>query len=85
MRFTIKLGVAALSLVIPQAASQAAPLYEGPWCGVYYGQRAGAPNCTFRTFAQCRSEMVAGNRGFCNINPSYSGPPPRYRKRVVRY
>jgi len=85
MRAIIKLSVAAIPVLFVSGVSQAAPLYEGPWCGVYSGRSAGAPNCTFRTFEECRMEMVAGNRGHCNINPTYSGPPPRARKRVVRH
>jgi hypothetical protein len=55
--------------------------YEGPWCaGTNRGGGTFVYNCSMRTLEQCVSEVIAGNRGFCNPNPNYRGPeagPPR--------
>jgi len=48
--------------------------YEGPWCAGTNRGRAFVYNCSMRTLEQCVSEVIAGNRGFCNPNPSYRGP-----------
>jgi hypothetical protein len=42
-------------------------------------------DCEYQTIEHCAPQVVAGNRGFCNLNPAWSPPPgaaPRfYRKR----
>ncbi|HUD88037.1 MAG TPA: hypothetical protein VMR17_16455 [Xanthobacteraceae bacterium] len=41
-------------------------------------------DCEYRTIEQCAPQVVAGNRGFCNLNPAWSPPgaaPRFYRKR----
>jgi hypothetical protein len=76
--------VAALAIAMP--ASRAGSYGEAPWCAV---QNLGAGDmvwdCEYQTIAQCAPQVVAGNRGFCNLNPAWSPPPgaePRfYRKR----
>ena len=60
---------------------------KAPWCAV---QNLGAGDvvwdCEFRSVEECAPHVIAGNRGFCNINPSfvpppYAAPPRHYRKR----
>jgi hypothetical protein len=36
---------------------------------------AGDVDCEFRSAAECAPHVIAGNRGFCNINPSFVPPP----------
>jgi hypothetical protein len=51
--------------------------YQGPWCaGTSRGSGSFVYNCSMRTFEQCVSEVIAGNRGFCGPNPYYRGPEP---------
>jgi len=51
--------------------------YQGPWCaGTNRGSGSFVYNCSMRTLEQCVSEVIAGNRGFCNPNPYYGGPEP---------
>ena len=51
--------------------------YQGPWCaGTNRGSGSFVYNCSMRTFEQCVSEVIAGNRGFCGPNPYYRGPEP---------
>jgi hypothetical protein len=37
-------------------------------------------DCIYPSIEACRPNVIAGNRGFCNLNPSYAGPPVEYRK-----
>jgi hypothetical protein len=76
--------VAALAIDMP--ASRAGSYGDAPWCAV---QNLGAGemvwDCEYQTMEQCAPQVLAGNRGFCNLNPAWSPPPgaaPRfYRKR----
>ncbi|MGB7780289.1 MAG: hypothetical protein WCF86_02030, partial [Pseudolabrys sp.] len=36
-------------------------------------------DCRYHTFAECQPNVLAGNRGFCNPNPSYVANPPELR------
>ena len=59
----------------------------GPWCAVTnIGTGNMNWNCQFWSYQHCASKVVAGNRGFCNQNPSFVAPPVdrRYR-RTYRY
>src|SRR5262245_18476322 len=60
---------------------------QAPWCAVI---NLGTGNvywdCRYRSIEQCRPNVLAGNRGFCNPNPYfaaayYPGERRRYRKR----
>ena len=67
------------------AGSQPAQAYyDAPWCAVYSVAPGGAvERCEYRTFESCRTEIIAGNRGFCRQNgyyQAYSAAVPRTRK-----
>jgi hypothetical protein len=32
-------------------------------------------DCEFRSVEECAPHVIAGNRGFCNINPGFVPPP----------
>ena len=59
---------------------------NAPWCAV---QNLGAGDivwdCEFRSVEECAPHVIAGNRGFCNINPGFVPPPyaapVKHRKR----
>ena len=47
-------------------------------------------DCHYRSVEECRPNVIAGNRGFCNHNPAGPGwqrqgtePPKRHRKRRI--
>jgi hypothetical protein len=66
------LVAAALATIALLDASGAAAT-EGPWCAltnVGYDMRW---DCSMQTLEQCRREVIAGNRGFCNPNPRWQG------------
>ena len=67
----VTIAVAVLFDVRPSGA------YQGPWCaGTNRGSGSFVYNCSMRTFEQCVSEVIAGNRGFCGPNPYYRGLEP---------
>ena len=78
------LAVAGLAFSV--CAAHAGTIGNAPWCAV---QNLGAGDvvwdCEFRTVEECAPHVIAGNRGFCNINPSFVPPasatPTRHRKR----
>jgi hypothetical protein len=59
---------------------------DAPWCAVIsLGVDSSYEDCRYRSFEECRPNVLAGNRGFCNPNPSYIGnnasAKPRKTKR----
>ena len=86
MQFVLMLVAVAAAVLLDVRASQA---YQGPWCaGTNRGGGSFVYNCSLRTFDQCVSEVIAGNRGFCSPNPYYrgpEGPPPRGKRKRYYY
>jgi hypothetical protein len=61
-----------------------------PWCAVFDFGRGGAQwDCHYRSIEDCRPNVIAGNRGFCNPNPAWraSAEPRKWRRhhRRVRH
>ena len=80
-------GAAALLLL------RAAPGYAGygdaPWCAVIeVGNGEVYWDCQYETFAACVPNVLAGNRGFCNVNPTYrptaAAPATQHARRHLR-
>jgi hypothetical protein len=57
-----------------------------PWCAVVdVGWGDILWDCQYYTFEACVPNVLAGNRGFCNHNPSYVGElVPVHRNKVHR-
>ena len=73
---SLGLAVAAAVTVASCAAAGSRSLPEGPYCAVTNtGFENMSENCYMRSLDACRSEVIAGNRGFCRPNPRYV--PPR--------
>ncbi len=48
---------------------------ENPWCAVIdYGDGGVTWDCNYRTFEECYPNVLAGNKGSCNLNPAGPGP-----------
>jgi Protein of unknown function (DUF3551) len=48
---------------------------DAPWCAVIsIGQGEVYWDCQYRTVEECVPNVIAGNRGFCNLNPYGPGP-----------
>ena len=59
---------------------------ENPWCAVIdYGDGGVTWECNYRTFEECYPNVLAGNKGSCNLNPAGPGPqaatPAAYQPR----
>ena len=59
-----------------------------PWCAVVsIGTGNVIWDCQYRSIEECRPNVIAGNRGFCNLNPWYESKtfgPRKYQKRHMR-
>jgi hypothetical protein len=79
-------GFAAAIGFVGVSASHAGSFGNAPWCAV---QNLGAGDvvwdCEFPSAEACAPHVIAGNRGFCNINPGFVPPhsatPARHRLR----
>ncbi len=57
---------------------------DAPWCAVIeVGDGGVVWDCQYRTVEECAPNVVAGNRGFCNVNPYWRGAPAP--QAAVRY
>jgi hypothetical protein len=83
MIFAAAVLAAVMGLNMP--AGHAAAWRENPWCAVIdYGDGGVTLECNYRTFEECYPNVLAGNKGFCNLNPAGPGPqgaaPAAYHK-----
>jgi len=71
MRTILYAAAAATVMFINIPSSHAT---EGPWCAsTNIGGETEAINCSLQSLAQCRQEVVSGNRGSCYPNPRFGG------------
>ena len=88
-KMTIAAAALGAALVCNVRASHA--FGDAPWCAVInLGQGEIYWDCEYRTVEECAPNVIAGNRGFCNLNPYGPGPSayaplphPRHAKRHV--
>ena len=83
-------SVAAVMSLNGFAAHAAAAWRENPWCAVIdYGDGGVTWECNYRTFEECYPNVLAGNKGSCNLNPAGPGPqaatPTAYQPRKKRH
>jgi len=76
LRFALMIGIFAAALLVNSGAAQAK---EGPWCALRNFGTDLSEDCQYRSLEECRVTIVAGIRGFCNINPRWQGEPARPR------
>jgi hypothetical protein len=83
------LSIVALVIAAVSFDTRATRAAEGPWCAnINIGTGNVYEDCQYWSFEACQPNVLAGNRGFCNVNPRWVGPPPDRRarqKRAVRY
>ncbi|HTH32797.1 MAG TPA: DUF3551 domain-containing protein [Xanthobacteraceae bacterium] len=81
----LAIAVAALAVAsVVQVRSGHAQYYgDAPWCAVLQiGTGSVVWHCYYRTAEECAPQVVAGNRGTCNLNPYGPAAQP---KRLKRY
>ncbi len=84
MRLVISVAVTAAAVCFYVPASRASESY--PWCAVLmFGAGDVEWDCQYRSIEECRPNVIAGNRGFCNPNPGWNPhkaiAPPKHRTR----
>jgi hypothetical protein len=84
-----KLLIAAIFVAAAIVAPRPAPAGWGPayshapWCAVLnMGTGDVYWDCQYASIEQCRPNVLAGNRGFCNPNPYYVAQPVPPRRHV---
>jgi Protein of unknown function (DUF3551) len=82
----ILMAAAAIIAVMSFGGRQAQAYGGHPWCAVYNAGWFGEHwECEYDSIEACRPHILAGNRGFCNVNPYYKGPvtraAPRHHRR----
>ena len=88
MRRVVWAIAGATAMLFLEVPSSQALVGNAPWCAVVeIGNGEVEWDCQYQTIEQCRPNVIAGNRGFCNLNP-YNVPaaaaPPSHVKHSVR-
>jgi len=72
-RVTIAIATLTAAMCFEVPSSQAQYYGEAPWCAV---ENVGTGNmvwyCYYHTVQECVPNVLAGNRGFCNVNPYWT-------------
>ena len=78
MKTRTKLVIATAAAVAAAVAAFRVPASfafgNAPWCAVTTLGRDVHWDCQYRTVEECVPNVIAGNRGFCNLNPYGPGP-----------
>jgi hypothetical protein len=84
MMYTI---ASAAGVLVQAVTSSQALAGNAPWCAVVnIGGGDVQWDCEYQTAAQCAPNVVAGNRGFCALNPRYvlwENVPPHHKRHHV--
>jgi hypothetical protein len=81
MRIVFAIAGVAAMLCFAVSPSQAQSYGNAPWCAV--ANQGGGDvvwDCEYQTMQQCAPNITGGNRGFCNINPTYVPPQGQWRR-----
>lgn len=89
-RFVLIIAAIASGLGLTVLPGSAQTTGNAPWCAVInIGTGEIVHECYYQTEEQCAPNVVAGNRGFCNVNPYYRAPlalpPMRHSRRHMHY
>jgi hypothetical protein len=90
MRIALPVAAAAALICCDVSPSQAQYYGDAPWCAVVSIGTGGVHwDCEYNTVEACVPNVIAGNRGFCGMNPYYhsgyqagerqGSPAPHYR------
>jgi len=72
-RLTTAVAAVAAVLCLQVSASQAQYYGDAPWCAVLQiGTGSVTWHCYYRTVDECVPNVLAGNRGWCNVNPYFT-------------
>lgn len=78
---TILTTLAAFAALVFVVQPALADYNNAPWCAVLsMGDGDAHWDCTYRSIEECRPNVLAGNRGWCNPNPAWRPVELRQRK-----
>ena len=78
-------GGAAIVLLGLFSQPAAADYFGAPWCAVVAaGDGDMQWHCEYKSVEECRPNVLAGNRGWCNPNPYFVGAAPSAEHRHSR-
>jgi hypothetical protein len=88
-RILLVITTAAAVLAFGVSAGDAGYVGNAPWCAVVnIGAGAIEWDCEYPSVQACAPNVVAGNRGFCGLNPyyspAYSAVPPNGAAHIRR-
>jgi hypothetical protein len=73
---------AAVTVGVLASSLRGAEAREAPWCAISpMGWGDVIEDCSYWSPEACVPYVIAGNRGFCNPNPRYTGPLPKARRK----
>jgi Protein of unknown function (DUF3551) len=83
----LTIGVTAAVAATSFGTSPGRAYGDAPWCAVINLKGDVYWDCQYRTVEECVPNVIAGNRGFCNLNP-WPGPSKavvyKHQKRRAR-
>jgi hypothetical protein len=65
----LAIGVTAAVAATSFGTSPGRAYGDAPWCAVINLKGDVYWDCQYRTVEECVPNVIAGNRGFCNLNP----------------
>ena len=81
----VVIATAAAVLAFEVSSGDAAYIGNAPWCAVVnIGAGAVDWDCEYPSAAACAPNVVAGNRGFCGLNPYHASAPPNGATHIRR-
>jgi hypothetical protein len=78
LKLTFAAAVLIVALCLNVRASYANLYGNSPWCAVSDDGGRILWDCEYETVAACRPAILAGNRGFCALNPYWGRYPTPY-------
>jgi hypothetical protein len=69
----LTIGITALAVATWFGTSSSRAYGDAPWCAVTNLKGDVYWDCQYRTVEECVPNVIAGSRGFCNLNP-WPGP-----------
>ena len=78
LKLSFAAAVLTIALGLNMRASYANLYGESPWCAVTDDGGRILWDCEYETVDACRPAVLAGNRGFCAINPYWRRYPTPY-------
>ena len=78
MRIALPIAAIAAIVCLDAPSSHAQITGNAPWCAVMeIGAGEVERDCAYYSLRECTPNVIAGNRGFCQMNPYYREAPGR--------